>query len=496
MKNPNIRVRFAPSPTGKLHIGGARTAIFNWAFARAHNGAFILRIDDTDPARSTKENERIITNALQWLGLDWDEGPLKGGDFGPYKQMERMDMYQSAIQKLLDTNKAYVCFCTPEELKAARDLAQAEKNPYQGYNRRCRNLSKDEVASRIAAHEPYTVRIKVPLDHPDIVIEDIVHGPVSFAAKELDDFIIQRSDKTPTYNFTTVVDDAAMRISHVIRGDDHLSNTPRQIIVYEALGATIPQFAHISMILGEDGKKLSKRHGATSVEEYRAEGYDPDAFLNYLALLGWAPDGHTTIVSRDTLAHTFSLAHVSKNPATFDPKKLDWINKQYLQEMSDETFAKHVVVPELARAGYIKKDAYNTSPAYYNLIAKITKPRTRVAPDILDLMHFIYTKEPFQIDPKAIEKALSSTQAKASILEAIDTFRTHNTWESTAINNAMHPLPEKIGVSNKVFFGAIRAAATGSSVSPPLAECLELLGKDETLKHLEHAVSLIQASDY
>ena len=258
----SVRVRFAPSPTGKLHIGGARTAIYNWAFARANGGTFILRIDDTDPTRSTDENTQIILRAMRWLGLDWDEGPEVGGDFGPYSQTERLDLYKQTAERLLAEGKAYPCFCTPEQLAADREAAQARKDPFQGYQRRCRDLSPEEAQARIDAGEPYVLRIKVPEDRGNVVINDAVHGEVAFDAKELDDFVIFRSDGTPTYNFATVVDDALMGITHVIRGDDHLSNTPRQVMVYEAMGAPVPVFAHISMILGADGKKLSKRHGA------------------------------------------------------------------------------------------------------------------------------------------------------------------------------------------------------------------------------------------
>ncbi|MBQ6521219.1 MAG: glutamate--tRNA ligase, partial [Atopobiaceae bacterium] len=265
----SVRVRFAPSPTGKLHIGGARTAIYNWAFARAMGGTFILRIDDTDPTRSTEENTQIILRAMRWLGLDWDEGPEVGGDCGPYWQTECLPIYREAAERLVAEGKAYYCFCSPEKLAADHDAAVARKDPFQGYQRTCRDIDPAEAQARVDAGEPYTIRIKVPLDRGDVIVHDAVHGDVTFNAKELDDFIIFRSDGTPTYNFATVVDDARMGITHIIRGDDHLSNTPRQIMVYEALGAPTPTFAHISMILGTDGKKLSKRHGATSVEEYR-----------------------------------------------------------------------------------------------------------------------------------------------------------------------------------------------------------------------------------
>ena len=349
----SVRVRFAPSPTGKLHIGGARTAIYNWAFARANGGTFILRIDDTDPTRSTDENTQIILRAMRWLGLDWDEGPEVGGDFGPYSQTERLDLYKQTAEHLLAEGKAYPCFCTPEQLAADREAAQARKDPFQGYQRRCRDLTPEEAQARIDAGEPYVLRIKVPENRGNVVINDAVHGEVTFDAKELDDFVIFRSDGTPTYNFATVVDDALMGITHVIRGDDHLSNTPRQVMVYEAMGAPVPTFAHISMILGADGKKLSKRHGATSVEEYRDAGYLSDAFVNYLALLGWSLDGETTVIPRDVLASKFSLDRISKNPATFDPKKLDWMNAEYINAMDDKTFADEIMLPQLIEAGLI-----------------------------------------------------------------------------------------------------------------------------------------------
>ena len=371
-----VRVRFAPSPTGKLHVGGARTAIYNWAFARANGGTFILRIDDTDPTRSTEENTQVILRAMRWLGLDWDEGPEVGGDCGPYWQTERLDIYREAAQRLVAEGKAYYCFCTPDELEASRKAAAERGDSFQGYQRTCRSIDPAEAQRRVDAGEPYTIRIKVPEDRGDVIVHDAVHGDVTFNARELDDFIIFRSDGTPTYNFATVVDDAAMGITHIIRGDDHLSNTPRQIMVYEALGAPTPLVAHISMILGADGKKLSKRHGATSVEEYRDAGYLSDAFVNYLALLGWAPDGESTVISRERLASEFSLDHVSKNPAIMAPKKLDFVNGEYLHAMSDADFAEKIVLPQLEAAGLEHEGQLAHADAWYELLASALKPRT------------------------------------------------------------------------------------------------------------------------
>ncbi|WP_307739475.1 glutamate--tRNA ligase [uncultured Parolsenella sp.] len=487
-----VRVRFAPSPTGKLHVGGARTAIFNWAFARANNGTFILRIDDTDPTRSTEENTQIILRAMRWLGLDWDEGPEVGGDFGPYKQTERLDLYKQAARKLWDEGRAYPCFCTPEQLAADREAARARKDPFQGYQRRCRHLSREEAEARIAAGEPYVLRIKVPEDRGDVVIHDAVHGDVTFDAKELDDFVIFRSDGTPTYNFATVVDDAMMGITHVIRGDDHLSNTPRQVMVYEAMGAPVPTFAHISMILGADGKKLSKRHGATSVEEYQGAGYLPDAFVNYLALLGWSPDGETTIVPRDVLARTFSLDRVSKNPATFDPAKLDWINAEYLAAMSDEDFTDKVMVPELVEAGLLASADARPRP-WLLALASVVKPRTKHLGDVPGICGMVFgTAETLAFDEKAVSKGLAKDgmravlEAAAAKLEAID----EDAWSADAVDAALDPLPEELDAKKRLVFQAVRAAVCGNLVSPPLGAVIELVGKADALARIRRAETM------
>lgn len=499
-QNKQIRVRFAPSPTGKLHIGGARTAIYNWAFARANGGTFILRIDDTDPARSTDENTQIILRAMRWLGLDWDEGPDKGGDFGPYAQTERLEIYRKAAHTLLAEGKAYPCFCTPEKLAEDKKAAEERHDPFQGYQRTCRNIDPAEAQARIEAGEPYTIRIKVPLDRGDVIVHDAVHGDVTFNARELDDFIIFRSDGTPTYNFATVVDDALMGITHIIRGDDHLSNTPRQIMVYEALGAPVPEFAHISMILGPDGKKLSKRHGATSVEEYRDAGYLSDAFVNYLALLGWSLDGETTIVPRDVLASQFSLDHVSKNPAKSDPERLNWINATYLSAMDNKTFSVQVLIPELVSAGLepvsgTETDAekiYATRPAWYDLLSEILKPRTTVSPDVVEKSRFLYEGAEVTLDEKSVSKSLAKDGA-GSILEAAHAaLLPVSEWTPANIDAALEVLPEELDLKKRVVFQAIRVAECGNMVSPPLGESMALLGKDIALARLERALKIAQ----
>ena len=485
----NVRVRFAPSPTGKLHIGGARTAIYNWAFARANGGTFILRIDDTDPTRSTDENTQIILRAMKWLGLDWDEGPDVGGPCAPYAQTERLDLYKQAAQKLWDEGHAYPCFCTKEQLEADRKAAQERKDPFQGYQRRCRNLTREEAQARIDAGEPYVLRIKVPENRGDVVIEDAVHGRVVFDAKELDDFVIFRSDGTPTYNFATVVDDAAMGITHVIRGDDHLSNTPRQVMVYEALGAPVPVFAHISMILGADGKKLSKRHGATSVEEYRDAGYLSDAFVNYLALLGWSLDGETTVIPRDVLASKFSLDRISKNPATFDPKKLDWMNAEYINAMSDAEFARKILVPELTKAGLLDEGTERLA-SWMEQLAAIVKPRTKMPADAATVAAPVFaTAETLAYDEKSVAKGFakegmaSVLNAARAALEAVPA----DGWTAEAVDAALEPLPEALDLKKRVVFQAVRVAECGNMVSPPLGETMALIGKDDCLARIDRA---------
>lgn len=483
----SVRVRFAPSPTGKLHIGGARTAIYNWAFARANGGTFILRIDDTDPTRSTDENTQIILRAMRWLGLDWDEGPEVGGDFGPYSQTERLDLYKQTAERLLAEGKAYPCFCTPEQLAADREAAQARKDPFQGYQRRCRDLTPEEAQARIDAGEPYVLRIKVPEGRGNVVINDAVHGEVTFDAKELDDFVIFRSDGTPTYNFATVVDDALMGITHVIRGDDHLSNTPRQVMVYEAMGAPVPTFAHISMILGADGKKLSKRHGATSVEEYRDAGYLSDAFVNYLALLGWSLDGETTVIPRDVLASKFSLDRISKNPATFDPKKLDWMNAEYINAMDDKTFADEIMLPQLIEAGLID-EGFEADEAWVDALAAIVRPRTKMPTDAAAVAAPVFkTAETLEYDEKSVAKGLAK-EGLGAVLDAAKTaLEAVTDWTPENIDAALEPLPEALDVKKRLVFGAVRVAECGNMVSPPLGETMALIGRDDCLARIDRA---------
>lgn len=477
-----VRVRFAPSPTGTLHLGGARTAIYNWAFARRMGGSFILRIDDTDPERSTVENTQQILRSLTWLGLDWDEGPNKDGGFGPYFQTQRSDNYGRALEQMKADGSAYPCFCSAEELAAKREAAR-DSGGALGYDRTCRDLDADTARERIEAGEPHVWRLKVPLDHGPVVVDDAVRGLTEFPIEAMDDFVLARSDGSPTYNFATVVDDAEMRITHVIRGDDHLANTPRQILVFEALGYSVPAFAHLSMIWGPDGKKLSKRHGATSVEAYDEMGYLPEALLNYLALLGWSLDGETTIVPADVLTANFSLDRISKNPAIFDAEKLEWMNGVYLRELPATAYVEKMT-PWLVAAGLTSGDDVQSRPEWYEALVPLISERAKRLDEIAEKVAFLF-EEP-QIDPQAVDKVLAKEGAEAS-LEAASEVLTACEWGATAIEDALRVIPERVGVKPKVAFQAIRVAVTGSTVSPPLFESLELLGRDRALARIEHA---------
>jgi glutamyl-tRNA synthetase len=479
-----VRVRFAPSPTGALHVGGARTAIYNWAFARQKGGTFILRIDDTDRERSTQENTDQILRSLEWLGLDWDEGPEVGGSFGPYFQTQRAASYSAALELMKANAATYPCFCSADELETKRQEARAAEGA-RGYDRTCRRLDSDIVAKRIAAGDPHVWRLAVPENHGEILVTDGVRGKTVFPSEVMDDYVLVRADGTPTYNFATVVDDVDMEISHVIRGDDHLSNTPRQILVYEALDRPAPVFAHLPMIWGADGKKLSKRHGATSVETFRDEGYLPEALLNYLALLGWSLDGETTVVPAAVLRTHFSLERVSKNPAIFDFEKLEWMNGAYIREMAPADFAARMF-PWLLQAGLAPSGDLEARPDWYADLAPLIAERTKLMPEVVPLARFLF-EEPIDLEPKAAEKALGQPDAAAALTAVTEALASLDQWTPATIEEALRVLPEKLQTKPKVVFQAVRVAVTGSLVSLPLFESMALLGRERTLTRLSAA---------
>ena len=479
-----VRVRFAPSPTGALHVGGARTAIYNWAFARRTGGTFILRIDDTDPERSTAENTAQILRSLTWLGLDWDEGPEVGGPHGPYFQTQRAGNYRVALEAMKANGTAYPCFCTAEELERKREAARAGEGTL-GYDRTCRALGPDAASARIAAGEPHVWRLAVPEGRGDIVVDDAVRGETVFPASAMDDFVLVRSDGTPTYNFATVVDDADMDITHVIRGDDHLSNTPRQILVFEALGHFVPRFAHLSMIWGADGKKLSKRHGATSVEAFAEEGILPEALLNYLALLGWSLDGETTVVSADVLKAEFSLERISKNPAIFDAEKLEWLNGVYIREMAPARLVERML-PWLEEAGLTTAADVAARPEWYAALVPLIAERLKRMTEVVPTVRFLFGTS-VELDAASVEKALATPEVASSLERAASALAGLPEWSAEAIETALRSLPEELGIKPKVLFQAIRVAVTGSTVSPPLFESLALLEREAVLSRLATA---------
>jgi len=486
-----VRVRFAPSPTGALHVGGARTAIYNWAFARRHGGAFILRIDDTDPERSTPENTAQILRSLKWLGLDWDEGPEVGGPYGPYFQTQRAANYAAALERLKARGATYPCFCSAQELEAKRASAQ-EGEGTRGYDRTCRRLDPDVVAARLAAGEPHVWRLAVPENRGEIVFDDAVRGHMVFPAEVMDDFVLVRADGTPTYNFATVVDDADMEITHVIRGDDHLSNTPRQILVYEALGRPVPVFAHLPMIWGPDGKKLSKRHGAASVEAFRDQGFLPEALLNYLALLGWSLDGETTIIPAAVLIREFSLERISKNPAIFDFEKLEWMNGVYLRELSAETFAERMF-PWIVSAGLAPSDDLEKRRDWYVALAPLVQARVKRLCEVAPLVQFLFGRE-VELDPASVQQVLANETAPGLLKAAHDALARLESWTAEAADSALRKLAEDLETKPRTLFQMVRVAVTGTTVSLPLFESIALLGREVTLARLRTAQAVTTGS--
>jgi len=480
-----VRVRFAPSPTGHLHIGGARTAIYNWAYARRHGGVFVLRIEDTDPERSTQENTDAIIRAMEFLGLDYDEGPVVGGEFGPYFQTQRFDRYAEGLELLKASGHAYPCFCSAETLEGKRDAARA-KGGFAGYDRTCRSLTAEDAADRIAAGEPHVWRLKVPEDRGDITFDDEVRGETTFSSDSIDDYVLARTDGSPTYNFAVVMDDADMLITHVIRGDDHLSNTPKQILVFEALGLPVPTFAHLSMIWGADGKRLSKRHGATSVEAYRDLGYLPEALMNYLALLGWSLDGETTLIDAETLTDNFSLDRISKNAAIFDVEKLEWMNGVYIREMSAEQFLVRMV-PWLENADLTTVADAEARSEWFLKLAPLVSERIKRMDEIVPMVSFLFG----DVTPSeaAVAKTLAKDGARAALLATSEVLA-DVAWDAESIEAAMRELPARLELKPKVVFQAVRVAVTGEMVSPPIFESLELLGRETTLARLADALSL------
>jgi glutamyl-tRNA synthetase len=466
-----VRTRFAPSPTGYLHIGGARTALFNYLFARHHGGRFILRIEDTDRERSTPEAIEAILDAMRWLGLDYDDGP--------YYQTERYSLYKEKIQQLLASGRAYPCTCTPQELDAKRQLAMKEKRK-PAYDGTCR--PPEGSIAPLPAGKPYTVRFRSPREGTTVV-NDVVKGDVVFENRQLDDLIIARSDGSPTYNFCVVVDDIEMAITHIIRGDDHLANTPRQIQLYQAFGAELPRFAHVPLILGTDKARLSKRHGATSVMAYRDMGYLPEAVVNYLVRLGWS-HGDQEIFSHAELIEKFSLGSVGKSAGVFNAEKFLWLNSHYLKTRPLEQLADEIV-PYIQAKGY----AVPQDKAWLQKMIRTLQERAKTLVELVDSAVYFLTDD-FPLDEKAAKKFLTGEIA-APLKSLLEKLSALDDFSEAGIEPAFSAVLQEHGLALGKLAQPVRVALTGSTVSPGIHEVIDVLGKERTLKRLRTALKSV-----
>ena len=478
---PTVRTRFAPSPTGLLHVGGVRTALFAWLHARHNGGTFVLRIEDTDETREHREAIEQIQSALRWIGLDWDEGPGVGGPHAPYVQSERRPRHLSVAADLLERRLAYRCYCTPAELEVEREQAKASGLPMR-YSRRCLARSADELAALAAAGTPSVIRLRTP-DEGACEIVDLVRGEVRFEYAQLGDHVIVRSGGVPTYNFVNPIDDADMQITDVIRGEDLLSSTPRQVLIYEALGAPVPRFGHLPLLFGPDRKRLSKRHGATSVEEYRDAGYLPEAMLNFLALLGWRFDDKQELFTRDELVRLFEVERVSSSSAIFDGEKLAWLNGIYLRGLAPEDLAQRIIA-FLRATGSPIADA----PERVGACVPLVQQKIATLAEFEPYCAFLFGE--IELDPAAWSRIAADERA-GELLEGASAVLAEVTWTIEAIEAALRGACEQLGVKPKALFGAIRVAITGRSVAPGLFESIELLGRDATLARLASARALI-----
>jgi glutamyl-tRNA synthetase len=476
------RLRFAPSPTGYLHVGGARTALFNWLFVKKFGGQFLLRIEDTDKARSTEESTHAIFEGLEWLGLGWDEDVVYQG--------ANLERHQRDARRLVESGAAYRCFCTPAELDERRREAEARKESFK-YDRRCDRLPAEEVARRVAAGEPYVIRFRVPEGTTEW--DDLVHGRIAFPNKDIEDFVVLRSDATPIYNMAVVSDDIAMGITLVMRGDDHISNTPKQILLYRALGAELPQFAHLPMIHGLDGKKLSKRHGATAVGDYQHMGILPGAMLNFLALLGWSPGNDVEVMTMPQMVELFSTDGLQKKAAIFDPKKLEWMNGQHLSMAPLDEIAPRAA-RALAAAGLATEAELGARRDWYYALLDLLRVRARTIDDIVR-QAAPYLRDEIEYDPEAVAKQWKDAAATADILQATrDRLAGVDEWAPAPMEAALRILAEERGVAAGKIFQPLRVALTGLSVSPGIFDVLAMLGRDRSLDRLDRAVRALQGA--
>jgi glutamyl-tRNA synthetase len=474
-----VRCRFAPAPSGSIHVGNARTGLFSWLYARHHGGTFVLRVEDTDASRATEEAYQGTLDSLRWLGLDWDEGPDVGGPHAPYRQSERREIYREQLERLTADGRAYRCYCTPEELEERRVHALERGDP-PGYDGRCRRLTDAERAAFEDAGRPFAYRFAMP--EREQLVDDLVKGEVRFAPGSLRDFVIVRSDGSPTFLLAVAVDDLLMGITHVIRGDDLLASAPRNAAVIEALGGAPPRYAHLPQVLGADRKPLSKRHGSSSVEAFREQGFLAEALMNYLALLGWSYDDETTFFSRDELVERFDLDRVSSNPAAFDVEKLEWMNTHYIQRLGDDELAARVL-PFLAGDGLLVDDV-----ALLRAAMPHVRERMKTLAQATDLLRFLFTDD---LEPSEKARSLMAKAGPEHLAAAADALERARPWTLEGVTAALDGLQHERGLSRTKAWQPVRAAVTGSEVSPPLDASIHLLGKERSVGRLRAAAAAL-----
>jgi glutamyl-tRNA synthetase len=466
-----VRCRFAPAPSGSLHVGNVRSALFSWLWARRNGGTFILRVEDTDASRVTEEAFHGVLDDLRWLGLDWDEGPEVDGPHAPYRQSQRGDVYADAVGRLLAGGTAYRCYCTEGELEERKQAAMA-RGEAPGYDGRCRVLSDDERTAFEREGRPSVVRFRMP--DGESVIDDLVKGAVRWAPGQLRDFVLQRSDGSPVFLLAVAVDDMLMEVTHVVRGDDLLASAPRNAAVIEALGGTAPTYAHLPQVVGPDRKPLSKRHGSTSAQAFREQGFLPEALVNYLALLGWSPGDDRELLSRDELIGLFDLARVSSNPAAFDVEKLTWMNLQYVQRLDDDELAARSV-------RFLTETGLGVEPDLLRRAMPLVRERVHTLRDVVDLLRFLFSDD---IEPTDKARSLIEKAPDGYLGQAADALATADPWDVETIGAALDGLAEGAGLNRTKGWQPVRAAVTGSHISPPLPESLELLGRERTLERV------------
>jgi glutamyl-tRNA synthetase len=483
------RTRFAPSPTGYLHIGSLRTVLFDWLLARGTGGQFVLRIEDTDRNRYVEGAEANLVETLRLMGYTWDEGPGAGGPHAPYKQSERLPIYHRYAEQLLASGHVYRCFCTPERLKQVNEAKIARKEP-PGYDRHCRFLSQEEREQELASGKPHVLRLAVPLDG-ETTCEDLLRGPIVVANRTLSDPVLLKSDGFPTYHLAAIVDDHEMQITHVLRADEWLPTFPIHVLLYQFLGWPQPIWAHMPQVLGPDSKKLSKRHGDTSVMEYLQRGYLPEAITNCLAMIGWGYDETTEIMSRDELIERFSLERVSPSGGVFSIDKLNWFNGVYIRRLSPEELVERLI-PYMQAAKLIGDPLDDAERTYLQRLTPLIQERLVTLSEAPDLLRFVF-EAPRQLDPaELVPKKLDQAAAARALAEARGALAEIDPWNEENLETRLRALAEELGLKTGDLFMTLRVAATGSKVSPPLFQTLDVLGKDEVLRRIDFALGQLE----